>query len=455
EFVNPNVLGHQLLNGRAVYWGSPLYGGRGVPFVRSIYPGLLMTLLAIAGMIAGVRGRRVTGIVVALSIVLALGGHTPLWRLLYKLGLARSVRYPEKFILMGLFALIVFGALTLDRILANDEGVIRAAKRTATVAFLVLMAIALFAMTPFHAPLFLRVWNPNATMVAEMLPASRSSWSLASVKALALFVLMRNVTGARRPVWLALVGALVLFDLGVLVPEIAPRMPRAYFEEEPRIATAFKARHSDCRLLHVAAWQPGGAYQSQRAGLYETHRAAMYPMMPASWGIPTVIEPDLERSSLLPSADFVDAVWAMSKKDPWWLEQAARAANVCAVAVFNQPPNLDEPVRLIDLPPSPRYSMHFGVVRGVRETPNTARIDVDASGNDALYMSVTPHKYWRVTVDGRDAAPRIANIGFQSVDVPAGRHLVEMRYRNPLFAIGGAVSIVTALALLGLGIRAR
>ena len=447
ELVNPNVLGHQMLNGRAVYWGSPLYGERSVPFVRSIYPGILMSVLAIAGIVAGVRGRRVTCILLALSIVLALGAHTPLWRWLYDLGLARSIRYPEKFILMALFALSVFGARVLDRLLAGDEAAIRAAKRVTAVLAIVLGAIAVFALTSLYAPLFIRMWNPSSRMFAEMLPASRSGWLLAAGRAALLFILLRNLTRVRRPVWLALAGVLVLLDLGMLVPEIAPRMPRAYFER-PDVAREFHARHRDCRLFHVASWQPGGAYLTQRPTLYWTHRNAMYPLMPASSGIATAIEPDLDRTSLLPTAAFVDAVWEMSKTDPAWLEKAARAANVCAVAVFNQPVDLQRPVRLIHLPPSPRYSMMRGAVRGVQETPNTARIDVDAAANDALYMSVTPHKYWRVTIDGKPASPQIANIGFQSVSVPAGRHVIEMRYHNPLVLIGGAISILTLLVLL-------
>lgn len=32
--------------------------------------------------------------------------------------------------------------------------------------------------------------------------------------------------------------------------------------------------------------------------------------------------------------------------------------------------------------------------------------------------------------------------------VPAGRHVVKMRYRNPLIAIGGAITLATLLALL-------
>jgi hypothetical protein len=448
ELVNPNVLGHQLLNGRAVYWGSPLYGERGLPFVRSIYPGILIAVLAVAGIVAGSRGRRVTLILLALSLLLALGVHTPLWRLLYDAGLARSIRYPEKFVLMGLFALVVFGAVTLDRVLAGDERAIRAARRTAAVLAIVLGAIALFALTAMYAPLFIRLWNPSSRMFAEMLPASRSGWLLAAGRAALLFILLRNLERVRRPVWLLLAGVLLLLDLGLVVPEVAPRMPSDYFEKEPAIATEFKARHRDCRLLHVAALQPAGAYGTQQPDLYWIYRNAMYPMMPASHGIATVLEPDLDRTALLPTAALTEAVWAQAGNDPRWLERVAPMANICAVALFTQPPDVRRPVRLLHLPPSPRYAMSAGTVRGVRETPNSARIEVESASRAFLYMSVTPHKYWRVTIDGSPAQPQVANIGFQGVAVPAGRHVVEMRYRNPLFAIGGAISLLTLLFLI-------
>jgi uncharacterized membrane protein YfhO len=69
-------------------------------------------------------------------------------------------------------------------------------------------------------------------------------------------------------------------------------------------------------------------------------------------------------------------------------------------------------------------------------------------------MSVTPHKYWRVTIDGAEAEPVVVNVGFQGVVVPsAGRHVVEMRYRNPLVAVGAAVSAVSLLALAFITMR--
>jgi hypothetical protein len=221
----------------------------------------------------------------------------------------------------------------------------------------------------------------------------------------------------------------------------------------------------------------------------------MYPMMPGSWGIATAIDPDLEKTALLPTADFVDAVWAVSRRAPGWAGPIGAMANTCAMAIREDPATAFarakgdrrevEPVRLVSLDPIPRYSLAeavetmqsdadfvekvasqryplrtafvrgprftpaAGIVREVRETPNTARIELETAGPSFLMMSVTPHKYWRVDVDGKPVEAMVTNIGFQGVTIPAaGKHIVEMRYRNPLFAAGGAISVVTLAALL-------
>ncbi|HKR63098.1 MAG TPA: hypothetical protein VJZ00_05145, partial [Thermoanaerobaculia bacterium] len=89
-----------------------------------------------------------------------------------------------------------------------------------------------------------------------------------------------------------------------------------------------------------------------------------------------------------------------------------------------------------------------GVVRQWREWSNGAHIDVEAAGRAFLVMSVTPHKYWRISIDGNEANAVVTNVGYQGVEVPAGRHVVTMEYRNPLIPAGAAVSVATLLALV-------
>jgi uncharacterized membrane protein YfhO len=96
----------------------------------------------------------------------------------------------------------------------------------------------------------------------------------------------------------------------------------------------------------------------------------------------------------------------------------------------------------------PSFVPARGIVHGVHETANTARLDVESFGNAWLVMSVTPHKYWQVTIDGHPIAPRITNIAFQGLPVPAGRHRIEMRYRNTLAVTAMKISIVAIVILL-------
>ena len=64
-----------------------------------------------------------------------------------------------------------------------------------------------------------------------------------------------------------------------------------------------------------------------------------------------------------------------------------------------------------------------------------------------LVMSITTNKYWRVTLDGKPVTPLVTNIAYQGVAVPAGRHRIEMRYRNTLAVRGMVVSVIATVLL--------
>jgi hypothetical protein len=120
ELFHPNLLGYQELEGNRLYWASQLYPDRRTPFLYSIYPGLLVSVLAMAGLFARIRGWAAVVGIGAFSVIVALGSHTPLWRWLYDIGVARSLRYPEKFILLAVFVVIVFGARSLHELLTGN-----------------------------------------------------------------------------------------------------------------------------------------------------------------------------------------------------------------------------------------------------------------------------------------------------------------------------------------------
>ena len=505
EFFYPHMLGHNMLNGRRLYWGGHLYPTRGAPFVLSIYPGLFVSVLAFAALFARMRGTRLVLIILAVSFILALGYHTPLWQLLYATGLARSVRYPEKFILMGVFALIVFAAKMLERILDGDDRARTIALRVAigTTAFAAVAAVV--ALTPWHAWLFAQIWKPAARLFTEMVVASRSGWILAAARGLLLLVLLRTVLRARRAVWLGIAATFVVLDLATLMPEMAARTSAAYLNKPPQILAQLPPEHDRYRLFHHGAWHRSkeavAAYYRPHPELYWIYRNAAMPLIPGAHGVQTVLEVDYDYTGLLTSTDFSDSVRDLSNLRRDWLDVAASMSNIWYRAVFIDPNvafarangnrRFVQPVGILRHPRYPRYwfarkletirngkpefveklgSGRFGkettfieapsfvpapgAVRGVRETANTARLEVETAGRAFLVMSVTAHKYWSVTIDGADSEVITTNVGFQGVVVPAaGHHVVEMRYHNPLIAAGAAVSVASLLALLYVAFR--
>ena len=227
--------------------------------------------------------------------------------------------------------------------------------------------------------------------------------------------------------------------------------------------------------------------------------------MPAAWGDhPVVLEQDVDYTSLKNTDDFRQAFnKAHGKRNPSASDPYLRMANAGVRLSFR---TLDEPTsKALSADPArvtpvvanaidtnPRYAFASrmeridsneelgpaielhppagvtayvngetfqpanGEVLRVRETRNTIQLDVRASGRAFLVMSVAGHKYWNATIDSQKAPIVPANVrAFQGLAVPAGTHAIELRYRNPLVAAGGAITMLTLLGLTAASVFKR
>ena len=100
--------------------------------------------------------------------------------------------------------------------------------------------------------------------------------------------------------------------------------------------------------------------------------------------------------------------------------------------------------------PTPADPAFTGGARIAELAADRVRLEVELSspGYAVLVDSYDPG--WRATVDGARADVLRANVAFRAVPVPAGRHVVELRYRPPsvsigLTVMGGAVLLAAAL----------
>ena len=103
--------------------------------------------------------------------------------------------------------------------------------------------------------------------------------------------------------------------------------------------------------------------------------------------------------------------------------------------------------------PSAAEAGFSGESRIVVFEPDRVRIEarLNRPGHVVLIDAYDPD--WRATVDGREVALLRANVAFRAVAVPAGTHVVEMRYRPRALPLGLGLS--AAAVILGLGLMLR
>jgi len=75
-------------------------------------------------------------------------------------------------------------------------------------------------------------------------------------------------------------------------------------------------------------------------------------------------------------------------------------------------------------------------------------IEVEAAEPSLVVISQTYYHNWRAFVDGKPVPLIRANYAFQAVQVQAGRHHIELVYKDRAFEIGAAISLSTLLCCL-------
>lgn len=442
-----------------------LYGGRPA-FISDLSLGVAAAIFLIAALFTWTRRTPLLAGGIVAAWIVALGDATPLWRMLYRLGL-RSIRYPEKFLLTAFVLMAVLATLFVDRLLREDAK----ARRAAIVCGI---AWSLLALTQ-NVDLAIR----GAIVVALLFLLARPKLRMVATAALALFVVV---------------------DLARFRDDLAPTMPRAFFER-PAVLDHLPPGAS---VFHAADWEwfdnsplATPYFEDQRRYWWAVRNGA-FPSLPAAWGHHVVLQQDVDETTLQPSADFLAAlirVWRGSgnRWPPLFDSMAAvthRAeliappANLAATAV-----EATRPVAIVSAGANPRvyfaeqietvggphdfsdkvlrggWSPRVAFVEGNAFVPSTGTVhaakhgwtridaDVTSDGRALLVFSITPHKYWRATIDGRSFSWRTVNLASMAVEVPAGRHRVELRYRNPLVIGSGIVSLMAVAVLVVLAAR--
>jgi len=457
-----------------------MYDGRIEPYISDIYAGLLIVALAMAGIIRGVRGRWYVLAIVVIAALVAIGSQGPLFKRLFEWHILASVRYPEKFLIAALFVLLVFGATVLDS-LAND-----AALRKVAIGLVILWLIAGFFI-------FLAGNGGGAEpslAEARAIPWN-AYWGMNVLRAIAVIALIAASTRGGTK-WIAALIAFAILDNAFMHRGQAARISRDYYA--PPKAASMLPR--DGRLFHKAAWDEWEgdplAY-SHFANAKQTNlvlREAMFPFVPAAFGFRMALEDDLDQTALLTSTELSRAALDVKRRTGAWHPFFLHAAGIRYVAEFVSVGS-DPPIAFRDLGAAPRFWFAKRLREGIDRTtvaqeivttgadpddafvaaplftPSPARVlkiderasnialDVESEGQSLLIASITRHKYWHATIDGAATTIVPANLAFQGIVVPRGKHHIALRYRNPLIVPSAIVSLLWSAATAVAAFRRR
>jgi hypothetical protein len=71
---------------------------------------------------------------------------------------------------------------------------------------------------------------------------------------------------------------------------------------------------------------------------------------------------------------------------------------------------------------------------------DTVDIEAESAAPALVVVAQTYYHNWQATIDGRPVKLLRANVAFQAVEMPAGKHLIHLAYQDRAFQIGAAIS---------------
>ncbi len=487
-----------------------LYEGR-EPLIEGLYLGTGVLMLAALALVSAERRQLARGLAVAILVLLglALGRHGLLAGVLSLPGFAQ-LRYPTKYLwLVPLLAalLAALGAEALPRARASALTAVARAGLGAA-ALLAALAVALVAR-----PLALAPWLAAGTDSRAAALLAATCLAQAALAAAATAVLMRGHAARPGPRGPRAIAAVALLDLGLFAlgqhawapPELLGHRPpvvRALHQEAARRVLVRRGtqRLEDELRFGPAGWEPEPRFV---LGLQDL----LLPPAATRWGLLGSFDGDFTglaprpTSALTAFAVGAGAPEARARLLRWGgvshlvaLEERPPVAGAVAVAAF--PSVFREPVRLFRLsPPLAPARVACGVRRlddtaalrflvdsatdSTREVaaaelapracpdgfearvtalaagPAAAAYEVELSHAGVLVEAAAAYPGWSARVDGTSAAVAVVDLVFRAVEVPAGRHRVELRYRPPGLAPGLGLTLGSALALAALALRSE
>jgi hypothetical protein len=466
--TTPTAQGVFFQNGQ--YWTSSYYAGIG-------------TLLLAAVAVRRARNWSVlvlAGLLVA-GLVLALGDNTALYRGLLSVfpGIG-FIRYPVKYVILVLAVAPGLAAFGLKALETRKEG---AGLFEAGCALLLLLLTGAIVVLDWNTANHDEIW--------------RATWQNALARAGGFIVIVfagfrfLRASGRVRTLLGALVLALFWLDFITHVPNqnpatsrlvYAPGWARAQLKLEPQPAIGqSRAMLAPAVLEALRVYvlpDVGENFLRNRLAIRANANLlddlpqidGFFSMTPREAAIATHLpyaHPEREYPALL---DFLAVSHATVSNT---LEWAPRPSAMPMVTGGQEPTFADDQMamdalsktnfdfrRTVLLPLEARGAISAMRVEkaDVRVTAcanEKIEIQTEGAARSLVVISQTYYPAWKAYVDGSPAKIWRANYAFQAVQVPAGRHQLQLRYEDKKFFLGLGLSALGLVACLALWLRAN
>lgn len=315
ELVFPRFFGDPSRDAENLYFGWHVHD-RDFPYLLSLYPGLLLTVLGLLALLRRSTPRWGVWVgIVGTGLLLALGRHNPLFTALREhLWFLALQRYPEKLALLAVAGLSFAGALAWQRLIAEREAGRRDAFDLPLALSLVVLATSLSLFGLLRGRPELGLWmvrtHGNPAMGAAdwergaAYLGTEALWAVATAAAVALLLALGRSRRLSSPRLSALAVLLVAADLWHYNRGLVATLPTAWYRNPPAAARELQARPE---RIYVRAdpserldFVPRFSEDTEaRLALVRTQLDRLEPYSGLVWGLASVFDDDFDLMSTL------------------------------------------------------------------------------------------------------------------------------------------------------------
>jgi hypothetical protein len=486
QFFVPDPFGN-LMNDQK-YWQNQSW-------LKTIYLGIVPFCLSTFYFLTADRRRWLFALLMAISLVFALGGHTPIYKLLYRIPPFSSVRYPVKFLFLFFFIISVTSGLGLDKF---RQGVGEQNKRIHGAIHLFFYLGFLFALAWACTILFRghveRLFDsigfkPEAYNLIDVnIHDIRRFCAFAFVFCILLLV-YRRIT--RRRLVMALMVVLLMLDLFLanfefyaylpwesymrpheFVSTIVERGKMGRYFLTPKTQSAFNRFPKDKAAMASAYAPLSGLYTVEGAEVLRlSHYDIFIHLLKSAPSIEeakrffdvagihylvNIVKLDDDDFSLLETRMLGDVPLYLYEynKYPGRFMLFSRIRSVpdetrVIEALADRNIDLRQELIVLGKVPQPKTVPAVpGKVELVKYGPNNVVLNCTTAQDAFLYASEAFYPGWRAYVDGQRTEILRANLAFRAVKVPAGEHTILFRYVPVSFYAG---LVLTAIGFILFG----